>query len=126
MQALVHEGLMLQVKLEERTLLRDYHLDAHRWNVMAAGLLKPVQSSLCTIDGSEGSCTWDSLYLETNLAQLEEQQVKLQKVLKDGLDLGLDFPAISDLETLLGMTGWSIRAFSSLCNRPRLEVLFEN
>jgi hypothetical protein len=51
---------------------------------------------------------------------------KVKRALGDGLELGLelglDLPSISELETLFNVNAWSIRALHVLESRPVLEV----
>lgn len=88
-----------------------------------ADLMPILRTSLIFSEGSDALHIHDASSLQVLLLQLEEQKTKLKSVLDEGLEFGLDLPAIAELRTLLNVNEWSIRALHSLQDRPQLEVI---
>jgi hypothetical protein len=109
--------------VEESRLLGTYLTEAEAWMSMVGGLMASVRAAL-ECSGEWDACEmWNAERARVLLCGLEEEMAKVKRALGDGLELGLDLPGISELETLFNVNAWSIRALHVLESRPVLEVM---
>lgn len=110
--------------MEESRLLETYLAEAEGWMSMVGEVMPSVRAALEYSEEPDSSHVWDAASSQVVLCGLEEQMAKVKRALEEGLDLGLDLAAISELESLLNVNVWSMRALQILGGRPELEVMF--
>lgn len=110
--------------VEESRLLETYLAEAEGWMWMVGELMPSVRAALEYSGEADSSELWEAASSQVVLRGVEEQMAKVKRALAEGLELGLDLAAISELEALLNVNMWSMRALQILGGRPELEVIF--
>lgn len=89
-----------------------------------ADLMPILRTALVFSEEADSSHIHDAESSQVLLLQVQKQMKKLKSVLDEGLEFGLDLPAIAELQILFNVSDWSIRTLYFLQSRPELEVIF--